>query len=146
MLTQQDLLYKGISAKTISDIYHLLYERTCGGRKAAFDLQSMTEVEQIEQRGETLVLYCTNRVNEDRFERQADVVVLATGYKERLPECLAPVDSLIEKDASGRYVITRDYRLVTAAKSKTIFLFKTESCTRTVSVHLTWDSALTGTR
>ncbi|MDI5788725.1 SidA/IucD/PvdA family monooxygenase [Bacillus licheniformis] len=57
----------------------------------------MTEVEQIEQRGETLVLYCTNRVNEDRFERQADVVVLATGYKERLPECLAPVDSLIER-------------------------------------------------
>lgn len=38
--------------------------------------------------------------------------------KRGLPECLAPVDSLIEKDASGRYVITRDYRLVTAAKSK----------------------------
>ncbi|MCY8240656.1 lysine N(6)-hydroxylase/L-ornithine N(5)-oxygenase family protein [Bacillus haynesii] len=118
LLKQQDLLYKGISAKTISDIYHLLYERTCGGREAAFDLQSMTEVEQIEQHGETLILHCTNRVNEDRFERQADVVVLATGYKERLPECLAPVDSLIEKDASGRYVITRDYRLVTAAESE----------------------------
>ncbi|MDI5788724.1 SidA/IucD/PvdA family monooxygenase [Bacillus licheniformis] len=33
LLTQQDLLYKGISAKTISDIYHILYERTCGGGK-----------------------------------------------------------------------------------------------------------------
>ncbi|MEC1352799.1 lysine N(6)-hydroxylase/L-ornithine N(5)-oxygenase family protein [Bacillus sonorensis] len=117
LLRQQDLLYKGISAKTIADIYHLLYERTAGGRDAAFDLQSMTEVEHIELDRGSCVLHCSHRVNEERFQRLADVVILATGYKERLPEFLAPVDSLIEKDESGRFVITRDYRLKTAVKT-----------------------------
>ncbi|KAA6453352.1 lysine N(6)-hydroxylase/L-ornithine N(5)-oxygenase family protein [Bacillus swezeyi] len=118
LLAQQDLLYKGISAKTISDIYHLLYERTAGGQEAAFDLQSMTEVEQIEQKAGKWILHCAQRVNEERFERQADVVVLATGYQARLPECLAPLNSLIEKDDSGRFFITRDYRLMTAANKE----------------------------
>ncbi|KMM57883.1 lysine 6-monooxygenase [Bacillus glycinifermentans] len=117
LLREQDLLYKGISAKTISDIYHLLYERTAAGRAAAFDLQSMTEVKRIERAAGSFILHCSHRVNEERFERRADAVILATGYKERMPEFLAPINGLIEKDDSGRFAVTRDYRLKTTAKT-----------------------------
>ncbi|WP_425430470.1 lysine N(6)-hydroxylase/L-ornithine N(5)-oxygenase family protein [Desmospora activa] len=113
-LAKQDLLYKGISASTISDIYELLYERTVGGRPLPARLLSHTAIETIERidDGEGRYrLQCQHRDHPELFFHETDVVILATGYAHRIPDCITNLRPLIQWDDNERYIINADYRL-----------------------------------
>ncbi|MBA4496115.1 lysine N(6)-hydroxylase/L-ornithine N(5)-oxygenase family protein [Paenactinomyces guangxiensis] len=114
-LRQQDLLYKGISAKTIADIYDLLYERTVGEQEIPARLLAQTEVQEIQplktEGNPTYRLHCLHREQAKRFTHDSEVVILATGYQHRIPECISGLSSLIRWDSGGRYVVQSDYRL-----------------------------------
>ncbi|MFC4076569.1 lysine N(6)-hydroxylase/L-ornithine N(5)-oxygenase family protein [Salinithrix halophila] len=107
----QDLLYKGISAGTISDIYELLYERTVGGQKPSVHLQAMTEIRGIEKLGDAYELNCRQWHSEQNFDHQTEVVIVGTGYKPVIPNFLSSIHHLIEWDEKGRYQVEQDYRL-----------------------------------
>lgn len=113
-LAGQDLLYKGISASTIAAIYDLLYERTVGGRPIPARLLSHTAIEAIEPvaDGENRYrLHCRHRDHHQPFDHHTDVVILATGYTHRIPNCLSKLRPLIRWDERNRYLVGADYRL-----------------------------------
>ncbi|MCM3747842.1 lysine N(6)-hydroxylase/L-ornithine N(5)-oxygenase family protein [Paenibacillus pasadenensis] len=110
----QGLLYKGISANTIADIYDTLYEAGIGGKEGpGVRLLSLTEVEQIipsSDRG-GYRLHCRQLQQEVSFEHSSDIVILATGYEHAEPACLSGLEPLICRDAKGRFDIAEQYSL-----------------------------------
>ncbi|WP_079527028.1 lysine N(6)-hydroxylase/L-ornithine N(5)-oxygenase family protein [Halobacillus hunanensis] len=113
LLQEQDLLYKGISMETISDIYDCLYEGTVGGAQTLnVHLQAMSEITSIEEAQTNWNLYGRQLVNGERFENESDVIILGTGYKTEVPKFLAPLSHLIRWDEQGRYKVEEDYNIV----------------------------------
>ncbi|MBM7644523.1 lysine N6-hydroxylase [Scopulibacillus daqui] len=110
-LQSQDLLYKGISAETISDIYDLLYERTIGDQNPPVHLQAMTEIQEADRCRNTYHLKCWQWHSEQSFSRQAEVVILGTGYKPVIPSFMSGVYPFIDWDEQGRYQVERNYQL-----------------------------------
>lgn len=114
LLPKQDLLYKGISADTIAEIYDMLYEKTVGGKSPNFLLQSMTEVTGIQPGADSgHTLQCQNGITEDTFEVESDIIIFATGYQAAVPSFLKNLEDFIDWDEQGRYKVERDYRLKT---------------------------------
>lgn len=123
LLKEQDLLYKGISAETIADIYDYLYERSIGGEHADIVLQPMTEIRGIENKQGTWELQGYHRVQEEETISNADLVILGTGYKVAFPSFLSPMKEWIKWDDFGRYKVTEDYRVqMLSSNSNKIFV------------------------
>ncbi|MGE3620512.1 MAG: lysine N(6)-hydroxylase/L-ornithine N(5)-oxygenase family protein [Acidimicrobiia bacterium] len=104
----QDLLYKGISAKTSAAIFDLLYERTVDGSAPGLDYLSAVELVGLEPVGDRWRLALSHRDEGEAFEHDTDAVVLATGYRAR-PLPVAP--GLLALDPAGRPVVEPDLRL-----------------------------------
>ena len=119
LLKGQGLLYKGISAGTIADIYDLLYERSIGGVRPPIHLQAMTEITGIGQAGSRYVLEGFHHVKKEAFSMESDVIILGTGYKQAEPSFLSAMDQGIWRDSHGRFGITEDYRLRSASGEAT---------------------------
>ncbi|MBM7095911.1 lysine N(6)-hydroxylase/L-ornithine N(5)-oxygenase family protein [Bacillus sp. H-16] len=113
LLKEQDLLYKGISADTIADIYDHLYERSVTSDSSDIQLQAMTEIIGIEKKGENFRLSGCHHVSESYFEVDVDRVILGTGYKPKIPDFLEEMHNWIAWDDQGRYRVKKDYRLET---------------------------------
>ena len=114
VLEKQSLLYKGISFETISDIYDLLYERSIGGCPDVH-LQALTELVSIEEWNDGYRLLLHQHEQEKKTEQTADIVILATGYRQYVPGFLKGVEHLLEWDGAGRLDIQENYE----AKAKT---------------------------
>ncbi|MBO8164006.1 MAG: lysine N(6)-hydroxylase/L-ornithine N(5)-oxygenase family protein [Brevibacillus sp.] len=116
----QDLLYKGISAQTIADIYDSLYEATVAGKRPAVRLLANTEVREVRagrnENGTYYHLSCHHVEQGTWFAHDSEVVILATGYRHVVPDCIRPLHSLIRRDSLGRYEVEADYRLTLREK------------------------------
>ncbi|WP_420810416.1 lysine N(6)-hydroxylase/L-ornithine N(5)-oxygenase family protein [Halobacillus ihumii] len=113
LLQEQNLLYKGISMETISDIYDCLYEGTVGGAQTLnVHLQAMSEITSIEKAQTNWNLHGRQLINGVTFENESDVIILGTGYKTEVPKFLAPLNHLIEWDEQGRYKVGEDYNII----------------------------------
>ncbi|WP_368504996.1 lysine N(6)-hydroxylase/L-ornithine N(5)-oxygenase family protein [Alkalihalophilus sp. As8PL] len=112
-LPKQDLLYKGISATTISEIYDLLYEHSVGGEDPPVRLLAKTEVTDVVEinKGEKIQLQCNQWELDQSFTHESEFVVAATGYKHPIPSFLRNVQSLIDWDEKGRYCVGENYQL-----------------------------------
>lgn len=112
--SKQHLLYKGISAGTIADIYDRLYELTVDGGRPDVRLLAHMDVQSIEplaggEKGCRLT--CRHAEQERAFEHETELVILATGYAHPVPGFLEPLRARIRWDAQGRYEVEPDYRL-----------------------------------
>ncbi|MVP01935.1 lysine N(6)-hydroxylase/L-ornithine N(5)-oxygenase family protein [Paenibacillus lutrae] len=111
----QALLYKGISAATIADIYDALYEASVGGKELAVRLLASTEVRNIKpvsgEKSEQVRLTCRHLIQDEHFTHDSDVVIFATGYTHTIPRCLGSLQDLIRWDSAGRYEVGGDYKL-----------------------------------
>ena len=112
----QGLLYKGISATTIADIYDTLYEAGIGGQEGpGVRLMSLTEVEQLmpasDRGNDGYRLHCRQLQQDAAFEHTSEIVILATGYEHAEPACLSPLEPYICRDAKGRLDIAENYSL-----------------------------------
>ncbi|MFG6148092.1 lysine N(6)-hydroxylase/L-ornithine N(5)-oxygenase family protein [Halobacillus sp. B23F22_1] len=111
LLRKQDLLYKGISAETIGDIYDALYEGTVGDPEMNVHLQAMSEIKAIESAGESWIISGQQLVSEEEFERQSEIVILGTGYEPAVPHFLSPLSHELYWDEKGRYEVDENYAL-----------------------------------
>ncbi len=113
LLSEQDLLYKGIDADTSAEIYDLLYEQSIGDAEPDVGLLATTEVRDIGRVDGQYQLLCEQYQEQERFVHPSDTVVLATGYEREDPPFLAPIEDAVRRDRKGRLSITEDFRLRT---------------------------------
>ncbi|ASN05760.1 lysine N(6)-hydroxylase/L-ornithine N(5)-oxygenase family protein [Virgibacillus necropolis] len=111
ILDKQALLYKGISSDTSADIYDLLYERTIGAKTTNVHLQALTELESIKEKNGHYHLSMYQHEQEENMQLESEVVILATGYRSYIPDCLKGLKSVLEWDETGQLVIQEDYKL-----------------------------------
>jgi lysine N6-hydroxylase len=111
LLPTQDLLYKGIDAQTVEEIYALLYERSAGGAEPPVELRPHLAVEAVERDAHGLRLRCRQWEQGRELTVQTECAVLATGFSTRPPACIAELSPLIRWDAAGRYRVGLDYRV-----------------------------------
>ncbi|RSL29722.1 lysine 6-monooxygenase [Salibacterium salarium] len=111
LLKDQDLLYKGISADTIGEIYDYLYESSIGNEYPDIHLQAMTEIINLEKKEDSVRLVGYHHVNEEYFEVEADLIVLGTGYKSKLPDFLNDMKEWMDLDDYGRHKVKKGYGL-----------------------------------
>ncbi|GHH83129.1 monooxygenase [Streptomyces sulfonofaciens] len=118
---QQKGLFKGIDSALIDAIFDLLYQKSLAGpvptrlltntalRTAAWDTASGTYTLGLRQQEQ-----------ERDFTLRTEGLVLATGYRYRPPDFLAPVHDRIRWDGHGRFDVARNYAIDTAGRG--IFL------------------------
>ena len=111
-LQQQALLYKGISAKTIREIYSKLYHRSIAQAEQQTFLHSQSNLLHAERVDEQIQLVFQHKVTAQQFCLDADLVVASTGYQTPGFDFMRELQPLIQKDTQGQWKITADYRLV----------------------------------
>ena len=111
LVSNQDLLHKGIDPGTNAEIYDQLYRRSIGDREPDVGLLATTEVRAIETIGDAYALDCHQWQTEESFVQESEVVILGTGYERPIPGFLEPIEGAIGWDEKGRFRVTEDHRL-----------------------------------
>ncbi|MFF8290043.1 lysine N(6)-hydroxylase/L-ornithine N(5)-oxygenase family protein [Streptomyces sp. NPDC016309] len=111
LVGEQWQFYKGVSTDTLEEIHELLYRRQLEHGLADVELRFGITVESasMEEGSRGVVLTCRHRDTGERFEHTTDLVVAATGYRNRTPGFLAPVDGLVRRDGRGRPRVRLDH-------------------------------------
>lgn len=111
-LAQQSLLYKGISAQTIAEIYQRLYHRSIAQKNPVTHLHAQANlIEVVETSDQKLGLIFEHKLNQQKFYLKADLVVAATGYRTPELSFMNHLKALLATDSHGRWIISKDYRL-----------------------------------
>lgn len=111
-LKDQSLLYKGISAKTIREIYQKLYHTSIGQAPSFTHLHQHCELINSKALDDQKVrLYFKDKSTESEFYMDADHVIAATGYHSPQLEFLRYLNPLIKKNTQGHWIISKYYQL-----------------------------------
>jgi lysine N6-hydroxylase len=112
LVTEQWQHYKGISTDSIAQIHDILYQRELKSGLSPVELRYGVSVEAatLDARGQ-VVLSCRHRDTNTLFEQRTELVIAATGYRERRPSFLAPIEPLLRRDQQGRYRIRADHSI-----------------------------------
>jgi len=110
LVAEQWQHYKGISSQTLEEIHDLLYRRELEHGTAEVELRCGVAVEsaEVDPAGRA-VLTLRHRDTGQTFTHTTDLVVAATGYRQRHPGFLAPVEHLLRRDEQGRYRVRLDH-------------------------------------
>ncbi|MFJ9616364.1 lysine N(6)-hydroxylase/L-ornithine N(5)-oxygenase family protein [Streptomyces noursei] len=110
----QKHLYKGIDSELINDIFDLLYQKRLAGpvRTRLLTNSALREARYDEATG-TYTLGLRQEEQGRDFTLATQGLVLATGYRYRVPDFLDPVRDRIAWDAAGRYDVARNYSIDT---------------------------------
>jgi lysine N6-hydroxylase len=110
LVAEQWQHYKGISSRALEQIYELLYQRELEDGLRPVEMRCGVTVESAALHASGQVaLSCRHRDTGSTFEHLTELVVAATGYRERRPTFLAPIEPLLLRDEQGRYRIRDDY-------------------------------------
>jgi lysine N6-hydroxylase len=101
--------YKGISSETLEQIHDLLYQRELETGCADVELRSGVAVASSRVVDGRTVLTCRHGDTGLEFEHETDLVIAATGYRQRRPDFLAPIEPLLRRDEHGRYQVHLDH-------------------------------------
>lgn len=110
LIAEQWRHYKGISTETLEQLHDLLYRRELEPGLAEVELRCGVAVEgsSVDGSGQ-VVLRCRHLDTGARFEHRTDLVVAATGYRQRQPFFLKPMEGLLRRDEQGRYKVRLDH-------------------------------------
>lgn len=110
VLARQDSLYKGINARLMDDIYHLLERaRRRGSFQAHLVTQSALQQCRYDAGSGLYVLEFRRSDTGERFEHRTDGLIFATGYRQHVPPFLGGIAHRLRFDRQGRYRPTRHY-------------------------------------
>ncbi|KQS68479.1 lysine N(6)-hydroxylase/L-ornithine N(5)-oxygenase family protein [Modestobacter sp. Leaf380] len=125
LLASQAQLYKGIDGDVVDEVYELLYELDLDGPPPT-RLLTATELETAARDAEGLTLGLRNTQTGEAFSTRTDALVLATGYRHRVPDFLTPVADRFRWDDRGRFDVRRDWSV---DHDRTVFVQNAESHT-----------------
>ncbi|MER0479054.1 lysine N(6)-hydroxylase/L-ornithine N(5)-oxygenase family protein [Streptomyces sp. Edi2] len=110
----QKHLYKGIDSALINDIFDLLYQKNLAG-PVQTRLLTNTALHQAvyDEASGTYTLGLRQEEQGADFTLDTQGLILATGYRYRVPDFLAPVHDRIAWDDAGRYDVARNYSIDT---------------------------------
>lgn len=112
VVPQQGLFYKGISFKTIADIYDRLYHRSAGGTPVPVHLRACSELRQVEPTADgRLDAQFVHLQTGLAFSISVDAIIAGSGYRYSLPSFLDGLGDKLNLDASKRLKIDADYRV-----------------------------------
>jgi len=108
--------YKGISSETLEDIHDLLYARDLSAAPA--ELQVGVGVVSAVARADGLELTMLHADSGRTFQHTTGAVVAATGYRNRSSPFMESLQSQIDHDAAGRWVINRNHSVQGALEGR----------------------------
>ncbi|RZF54681.1 ornithine monooxygenase [Acinetobacter halotolerans] len=109
---QQANLYKGISSKTIRDIYERLYHRSIGGNATDVTLAGHHQLQHAEVlENEKLRLRFEHKQQGEKYLLDADSVIAATGYQYPKPVFLENLQPLMLLDRADRWQVNADFEV-----------------------------------
>ncbi|WP_431042632.1 lysine N(6)-hydroxylase/L-ornithine N(5)-oxygenase family protein [Streptomyces sp. P1-3] len=119
--SEQKGLFKGINADLINSIFDLLYEKSVSG-PVPTRLMTNTELASAsyDAASGTYTLGLRQHEQERDFSLTTQGLVLATGYRYRVPAFLEPVRDRLRWDGRGRFDVARNYSVDTTGRG--IFL------------------------
>jgi lysine N6-hydroxylase len=110
LVAEQWRHYKGISTETLERLHDLLYQREFETGLADVELRCGVAVEDASVDGAgQVVLRCRHLDTGGTFEHVTELVVAATGYQQRTPHFLRPMEGLLRRDSKGRYQVRLDH-------------------------------------
>ncbi len=112
IVAEQKLASDGITPAYLQEIYRELYkERVVGSCRNSFEFLPGRDCFEIQSGDGHLALRAKNVFRETVELYEADVVILCTGFKSRLPACVEPILPLIEVDSAGRPQMDQNFRM-----------------------------------
>ncbi|GAA4564321.1 lysine N(6)-hydroxylase/L-ornithine N(5)-oxygenase family protein [Micromonospora coerulea] len=109
---EQKGLFKGINADLINDIFDLLYAHSLAGPvPSRLMTNTVLTAASHDAASGTYTLGLRNVEQGRDFTLTTEGLVLATGYRYRVPEFLAPIRDRLRWDAHGRYDVARNYSI-----------------------------------
>lgn len=110
--TQQRALYQGIDAALINEIFDLLYRKSAAGPipTRLMTNAALTAASYCDDTSE-YQLRLRHQEQERDFTLTTQALVLATGYRYRVPDFLRPVRDRIRWDSRGRFDVARNYSI-----------------------------------
>lgn len=109
----QKLAGDGISPATLREIYRHVYDLAhVAGAPHRFALLPGRELIACERRGRRIFsLVLRNRLSGAVEARQADCLILCTGYRFAMPDCLEPLRPRLDVCADGRFALGPDFTI-----------------------------------
>lgn len=112
VLSKQNMLYKGINYDLINEIYDQLYQQSVSQDELKVNIGLCSELTGMSTDSVgNIVLNFTHIQQETSFEHVSDAVVLATGYKYKLPGFIRNIKDRISWDEKGRFEVQRNYAI-----------------------------------
>lgn len=113
LVPQQKLAGDGISPLTLNQISQRLYELECVEQRGPrCRILPEREVRALRRERTEFRLFAHNAFTGQPETLDADVVILATGYRYRLPECLGPIADRMPRDAEGNPRLREDFSAI----------------------------------
>ena len=120
IVDRQKLTSDGISPDTLKQLYQALYTNGfLAGDSQCLQILPHRDVKAMEAAsGGGWTLTAHNGFDGQYDKVDADVVVLATGYLTKVPDCLAPLQDRLDLDPEGRFLLQRDFSVDWAGPSQ----------------------------
>lgn len=104
-------LYKASSADTLAGIHQAIYDRLLEPDSEEVTMMPNVAVTGARHADGAVELACHQREQDRTFRINTERVVLATGYRAERPECVRPLEGLLDTDEHGRYRVDDQYRV-----------------------------------
>lgn len=108
LIENQKSLYKGANSELINAIYDLLYEKNLTTNPRVL-LTTNSALTQVGARGNKLHVHFQQQEQGTSFDFQTQALILATGYRTRIPDFLGGIKSRIQTTPENRYAVARNY-------------------------------------
>ncbi|NJP73132.1 SidA/IucD/PvdA family monooxygenase, partial [Streptomyces sp. C1-2] len=109
-LRGQKGLFKGIDGALIDEIFDTLYRKNLGGAVPTRLLTNSSLTSARHEEGGYVLGFRQEEQGKD-FELRSEGLVLATGYRYRAPDFLAPVADRLRQDSRGNFDVSRTYAI-----------------------------------
>ncbi len=110
-LSKQDSLYKGINYHLINDIYDKLYLQNIFEPGNTVTLRTNCELTEIITGGETIEASFLHNEMKKSFLHHTASLIIATGYRQALPDFLDPLLNHINRNENDELLINRNYSI-----------------------------------
>ncbi|MFD2288108.1 SidA/IucD/PvdA family monooxygenase [Pedobacter petrophilus] len=131
VLSRQGILFKGINADLINQIYNSLYAMDLSDEAHKVVLMANARLNDIQEEDESYLLSFLHIEQGKTFEINTDAVILATGYKYVEPDFLTGISNRIRRLDDGNYDVRRNYTIDEAGNE--IFVQNAELHTHGIS-------------